>query len=218
MRSWRVVVPLALVVVLAIPGTAGAQLDARDAPDVTGPLDNGQKGCDGGKEMHQGDLVARVRLCYRVFLFDVDSEDDQERDFGVIWLQANVDAEPGWCTTAVRTSALITDGGETHDFIPADKVRTQDKKRVKRTLRVDAQGNADQVGRITQSFMLFPKAATPSVKNKSDGERFKLTWEGSSARNLGFATGVELSWDQAEGSPKIDPKLTYDFTAAARGC
>ena len=218
MRSWRAMVPLALLVVVAFPGTAGAQLDARDAPSVSGPLTGGQKGCDGGKEMHQGDLVARVRLCYRVFLFDVDSEDDQNRDFGVIWLQSNVDAEPGWCTTAVRTSALITEGGTTHDFTPADKVGTNDKKRVKRTLRVDAEGNADQIARVTQSFVLFPDNVTPTVRNQNGGERFKLKWEGSSARNLGFATGVELSWDQAEGSPQIDPKLTYDFSAEPQGC
>jgi hypothetical protein len=218
MRSWRGVVPLALAAVLMLPGTASAQLDARDAPTVSGPLNAGQKGCDGGKEMHQGELVARVRLCYRIFLFDVDSEDSENRDYGVVWLQSNVDAEPGWCATAVRTSALISKGGSTHDYAPSDEIKAQDKKTVTRTLKVDAQGNADQNGKITQSFTMIPKRVTPTLTRNGDKERFKLIWNGSSARNLGFATGVEISWAQSDGSPQIDPKLTYDFTAESQGC
>ena len=102
MRSRRAVGVLALASILAFPELASAQLDARDAPTHSGPLNAGQRGCDGGKEMHEGNLVAHVRLCYRVFLFDPDSEDSAGRDYGVIWLQSNVDAEPS------RLSLLAT--------------------------------------------------------------------------------------------------------------
>jgi hypothetical protein len=217
MKSKRTVFVLALASSLAFPGLASAQLDARDAPTTSGPLTAGEKGCDGGKEMHEGDLVARVRLCYRVFLFDPDSEDSEGRDYGVIWLQSSVDAEPGWCTTAVRTSALISEGGRAHDYSPAAKITADGRKRVKRTLKVDAQGNADQNGRITQSFVIFPKRVVPRL-SKGGEQRFKLIWRGSTARRLAFATGVEISWPAAGGSPQIDPKLTYDFAAEPQGC
>jgi hypothetical protein len=167
--------------------------------------------------MHEGDLVARVRLCYRVFLFDPDSEDNENRDYGVIWLQSNVDAQPGWCTTAVRTSALVSEGGKGHDFSPSEKITANGRKRVKRTLKVDAEGNAAQNARVTQSFVLFPKSVVPTLKKGVD-HRFKLTWNGSTARNLAFATGLEISWPSAGGSPQIDPKLTYDFSAEPQGC
>jgi hypothetical protein len=217
MKSRRIVMALVLVGTLALPAMASPQLDARDDPTTSGPLTAGQKGCDGGKEMHEGDLVARVRLCYRVYLFDPDSEDSEGRDYGVIWLQSNVDAEPGWCTTAVRTSALISEGGKAHDYSPAAKITADARKRVKRTLKVDAQGNAEQNGRITQSFVMFPKRVVPTLSTGGE-QRFKLIWRGSTARKLAFASGVEISWPPAGGSPQIDPKLTYDFAAKPQGC
>ena len=218
MNAWWKAVLLALFAVVALPAQAFGQLDARDAPETHGPLTAGQKGCDGGKEMHQGAMIALVRLCYRLYLFDPDSEDSAGRDYGVIWLQSTVDAEPGWCTSAVRTSALVTRGGRGHDYAPSDEIRAEDKKRVRRTLKVDAQGNADQNGRITQSFVMFPNKATPTLRRQDGGQRLKLTWTGYSARNLGFATGLELSWPADGTNPQIDPKLTYDFTADPNGC
>jgi hypothetical protein len=220
MKPRRIAVPIVVLAILALPGQAFAQLDARDAPTTSGPLSSPSslRGCDGGKEMHEGELVARVRLCYRVFLFDPGSEDSAGRDYGVIWLQSNVDAEPGWCTSAVRTSALISDGGRAHDFSPSDEITAQGRKRVKRTLKVDAEGNADQNARITQSFVMFPDKATPTLKRQGGGQRLKLTWRGLSARNLGFATGLEMSWPASGNSPQIDPKLTYDFSAEPTGC
>jgi hypothetical protein len=220
MRSRRIALPIAVLAILALPGQAFAQLDARDAPNTSGPLTaaSGLRGCDGGKEMHQGEVVARVRLCYRVFLFDPDSEDSAGRDYGVIWLQSNVDAEPGWCTSAVRTSALVSEGGRAHDYSPGAEITAQGRKRVKRTLKVDAQGNAEQNARVTQSFVMFPNKATPTLRRQDGGQRLKLRWRGFSGRNLGFATGLEMSWPASGGSPQIDPKLTYDFSAEPTGC
>ncbi|MGH2753343.1 MAG: hypothetical protein ACRDLB_02815 [Actinomycetota bacterium] len=218
MRMRRVALPLVLVALMAIPADAADQLDARDAPETTGPLEAGEKGCDGGTEKHEGEVVARVRLCYRLFLVNVEEEDDEERDFGAIWLQSTVDAKRGWCTTAVRTSALVSSDGTIHARTPSRRITAKRARSVTRGLKIDAQGALADAAKISQDFIVYPKRTVPSLNALGDGERFKLTWKGSTARPLGFAMGAELSWAQADGSPQIDPKLTYDFSAKPNGC
>jgi hypothetical protein len=211
MKAPRILVILLSLALLAPAAAAAEQLDARTAPATEGPLTGGDASCRRQVETKDDRTVAVVRLCSRLYALAPASEADEANDYGVLWLQSNVDAAEGWCAVEVNTSAAIGEGGAVYDTAPGTRRRASKRKRIEVTLTVDAQGEATETATASQSLLMYPRQMKPIIEPTNQGTDFTLKWVGSVGRKLAFASGVELSWPAGIGSPAIEPTLTYRF-------
>ncbi len=198
---------LSAALVLVPSSPAGGQLDARSEPVVTGPLSplgDGKK-CRATKYEVEGEVVARAKICLFLYSFDPGSEDDEERDYGVMWAQTNVDTGGGWCAFRVHTEVYIPEDMPMHAKVP----RAQEipkRKKVTWKLTVDAEGHAAEEAKVKKGLTLYPRELTRS-RREAEEERdlVRVTWRGETAQKLGFVSGFEVSWREAEGPPDAVP-------------
>lgn len=196
----------ALVVALASP--AAGQLDARTEPVVSGPLTalgDGKK-CRATKYEVEGEVVARAKICLFLYAFDPESEDDGERDYGVMWAQTNVDTGGGWCAFRVHTEIYIPEDMPMHAKVPRAQEIAK-RKKVTWTLKVDAEGHAAEAASVKKGLTLFPDALSRSrrMDESSGSDLVRVTWRGQTAEKLGFVSGFEVSWPEDDGPPDAVP-------------
>jgi len=198
---------LAAAFVLALVSPASGQLDARTEPVVTGPLTalgDGKK-CRATKYEVESEVVARAKICLFLYAFDAEMEDDDGRDYGVMWAQTNVDTGGGWCAFKVNTEVYIPKDMPIHAKVPrAQKIAR--RKKVTWKLDVDAQGHATETATVKKSLTLYPRELT-RVRRESDDatDLVRLTWRGETAQKLGFVSGFEVSWPAEDGPPEAVP-------------
>ena len=198
---------MAMVFVAACPSPVSAQLDARTEPVVTGPLTelgDGRK-CRATKYEVEGEVVARAKICLFLYSFDPDKEDDEERDYGVMWAQTNVDTGGGWCAFRVHTEVYIPAAMPMHAKVPrAQKIAR--RKKVVWKLSVDAEGHASEDASVKKGLTLYPRELTRSRRgDDEDTDLVRVTWRGETAAKLGFVSGLEVSWPEDEGPPDAVP-------------
>lgn len=213
LRSMRHRSVIGLLLLVVLGGTAGPaharQLVARDAPEVSGPLRLASKDCARKTKTFEGDTVAVGKFCLRFYSFNPAREGNARRDFGVVWVQANVNPRAGWCATTVRSDVELPGRLRLHARAPHRSSTTRRDARTVR-LHVDAAGAARREGLIKQRYIAYPKSIRTRVSDR--GRLFRLRWRGSSARNLGFASGIEVSWNAEKGLPGgIVSALRYGF-------
>ena len=194
-----------LVALLCAP--AAAQLDARSEPTVSGPLTalgDGKK-CRATKYEVDGDVVARAKICLFLYSFDPDMEDDEERDYGVMWAQTNVDTAGGWCAFKVHTEVYVPEDMPLHARVPKAQKITKRKKVVWK-LDVDAEGHAADAATVKKGLTLYPDSLSRSRREAGDDtDLVRVTWRGQTAEKLGFVSGFEVSWPAEGGPPDAVP-------------
>ncbi len=198
---------LIAVLVAGLASPAAGQLDARTEPVVTGPLTtlgDGKK-CRATKYEVDGEIVARAKICLFLYAFDPESEDDDERDYGVMWAQTNVDTGGGWCAFRVHTEVYVPEDMPMHAKVPrAQEIATRKKATWK--LTVDAEGHAAEEGSVKKSLTLYPTELSRSRRDAEDGrDLVRVSWRGETAAKLGFISGFEVSWPADEGPPDAVP-------------
>lgn len=197
---------LIAVFVAGLTPPAAGQLDARAEPVVTGPLTtlgDGKK-CRATKYEVDGDVVARAKICLFLYAFDPDMEDDEDRDYGVMWAQTNVDTRGGWCAFKVNTEVSVPKDMPMHAKVPrARKIRA--RKKVTWKLKVDAEGNASEEATVKKRLTLYPRSLSRSRRDGGDFDLVRVTWRGETAQKLGFVSGFEVSWPEDDGPPDAVP-------------
>jgi hypothetical protein len=209
-RAVRAVAMAAILGTLLLPTDASAQLDATDNPTKTGPLARDGGDCKTDRARSGGSLAAVSKSCSDAYSFNPQRENKPGRDYGAVWLQGSVKTEPGWCARAATMTLRVPRGVRIEDRTPSFK-RTEDPQRVRARIVVNADGTAEENGVVKNHFRLFPNFIKPDV----DGRTFTLDWRGNTARNLGFAMGVEISWDADEGFPNRSPRGSVVSTLRA---
>ena len=205
------IVSILVLASVVLPGPASAQLDARERPRVTGPLAFVNKKCDRRLERAGGRIIATSRSCLRFYAFDPAKENSPRRNFGVVWMQSDVDARRRWCATQVRSVINFPRRVRVLGTTPGDD-RTSNAHLARARLRVD---NATaKRGTIQNYFMLYPRRLRTGLANPTS---FHAAWRGSTRRPLGFALGVELSWRTNAGPPRVGSILDFAL-ARSRSC
>jgi hypothetical protein len=201
-RSTRAAVAIAVLGALLLPTDASAaQLNASEDPTKKGPLAKDGGECDRDRARSGGELAARSKSCSDVYSFNPLFEDKERRDYGAVWLQANVDTEPGWCARSTTMEIKVPRGVRIEGRTPPYK-RVEDPERVRARIVVDAGGTADQNGVLKNTFRLYPRRLKPDV----DGRTLTVNWKGNTPKKLGFALGVEISWNADDGFPQASPR------------
>jgi hypothetical protein len=199
----RRLILLSLLVVAALVASitaAGAQLDARDNPTTTPDIDfdpGEGKRCQKDKDSTESGTTAVVsRACTFMYQLAPSADKDPNRDYLVFWLQSSVSPRNNFCVTNVVSEIRIPDGFRIESKTPKFK-RTDERKKVKAKLRVDAGGGRQNDQVVKQNFGLFPNTLKPELNGRS----LVVQWKGEASRDLGFAMGLEVSFPD-EDLPK----------------
>lgn len=179
-------------------------MDARERPRVTGPLAFVSKSCERRVERAGGRVIATSRSCLRLYAFDPARENNPRRNFGVVWMQSNLDARRRWCATEAKSVISFPRRVRVLGTTPGDRDASRSRL-VRARLRVD--NATDKAATIQNGFGLYPRVMRTGMTN--DGTRFQATWRGSTRRALGFALGVELSWAAGAEPPSTGSLLDF---------
>ena len=169
-----------------------SQMNASDEPTVEGPLTLSDTKCDRKTRTSDGQTVAVIKRCLRFYAFDKTSESRVEADYGVVWLQSNVDARNGWCTKRAASDVLLPPGIEVHTFSPRGETAIEQTRSFTTRLVADAGGYATSEARVSQQWLAYPARVRGLMRD--DNQIFRVKWAGTSKAKLGFAGGVEISW------------------------
>ena len=207
----RRVIPLALLMgALLVQSVFAAptQMDASAEPAVEGPATLKDTRCDRKERRNDGQLVAVIKRCLKFYEYDAAAESDAERDYGVVWLQSNVDGKNGWCTKRVASDILLPADLGLHSFQPKGVTEITKVQRLETRLSADAGGTSSTPARISQQWLGYPTQVRGVLRD--DGGIFRVKWAGTSAAKLGFAGGIEISW-----TPESPPDgLSYQLNFA----
>ena len=212
-RISRTLALLALATLVAMPPALGAtrQMDAADDPQVTGELELQTDECRRQHEEYEGDTVATGKTCLRIYTFDAGAETDPDRNYGVVWLQSNLNSQRGWCGAEVTSDVDLPQDIRVESRVPkaVDISRT---KTYETSLTSTAGGNAGETAAettIKQSQILYKR----SIKTRiiSETNIFRLKWLGMENNKLGFASGAEISWASDDAPGGISFRLNYEL-------
>ena len=207
----RVVIGLmvALAAGLMPAGSAAPlpQTDASDEPAVEGPLTLTDTKCDRKTRTSDGQTVAVIKRCLRFYSFDTTAESGVESDFGVVWLQSNVDSRNGWCTKRAASDVLLPEGVQVHSFSPKGPTEIEQVRTFTTRLVADAGGYATDEGRVSQQWVAYPMKVRGLMRD--EGRTFRVKWAGTTKAKLAFAGGVEISWPPETPPDGLSYRLNF---------
>ncbi|MBW3594698.1 MAG: hypothetical protein KY391_03895 [Actinobacteria bacterium] len=212
--SGRIWTKLGLAVVVAAvaiapAGAATKQMDATDDPEMSGELELASENCQTKNVRHDGSIIAKGKTCLRIYSYDPGAETDTERNYGVAWLQSNVNSRLGWCAARVVSDIDLPEGFEVEARAP----RAMDLKRRKvyeTALAPNAGGNAMETAEetsIKQTQVLYPRLLRMRILAETNIVRLK--WRGLRNEKLGFASGAEVSWSSDAEPDPVSYRLNY---------
>ena len=212
-RIIHTLVLMAVAALVAIPSAAAAtrQLDAADNPQVSGELELRTDECRRQHESYQGETVATGKTCLRIYTFNAGAETDTERNYGVVWLQSNLNSQRGWCGAEVTSDVDLPADIQVESKVP----RSMDiatKRSFETSLTATAGGNAAETAEATtikQTQILYKREIRTRVM--SEKNVFRLKWLGLESDKLGFASGAEISWAAADDPGGISFRLNYEL-------
>ena len=194
----RVFVSVALSLAMVLGGPAGAQLDATENPEKSGPLSRGGGGCT--KEVARapsGVRTAVLKSCGDVYVFNPAAE-TARRNFDVVWLQTEVNPENRFCAAYVKSKITLPRGYRIEQKTPTFR-RISSPRGVLARIRVKARGTATERAVVKNRFRMYPRVLKPNI----EGRRLIVEWRGRTRRTVAFAIGVEASY--LGRPPKGDP-------------
>lgn len=213
---WLISVTCIALLVPAMQASAQTtQMNARQAPEVSGPLSQQSLECKTQRERFQGNVVAVGKTCLRIFVLDPSSETDVDRDYGVVWLQSTLNSSRGWCATKVQSDVNLPHDVTVERRVPRGLTEIGRRKRLTSRLVVSANGSASTNGEVTQRYIAYPDSIRTSVRH-AEFQVFRLRWLGSDERKLAFASGAEISWNENDPPGGISFRLNYELRKKAR--
>lgn len=192
------------------------QMDARDDPEVTGPLNRRSTECKTQREGFEGNVVAVGKTCLRIYTLDPSSETDMARDYGVVWLQSNLNSSRDWCAVKVLSDVNLPADVTVEHKVPRGYLKIDRRKRYDAQLTVTANGNTTEGASISQRAYLYPREIRTSARIIETQRVFRLKWLGSSEEKLGFPSGAEISWEQGNAPRGISFRLNYELRQKTR--
>jgi hypothetical protein len=208
-RTRAIVLATSVMLVVPPANAATDQMNATDDPEVTGALELETDGCRRQQEQYRGEVVAKGKTCLRIYTFDPTAESDDERNYGVVWLQSNLNSSRGWCGSKVLSDVDLPNDIRVESRAPKT-IELNRRKAYRTELSVDAAGNAvGDPASIAQDQVLYPEKVRGWVMDAENV--FRLKWTGMENAKLGFASGAEISWTQGESPGGISFRLNYQL-------
>ncbi len=191
-----------------VPALPAEQMDAADDPRVEGSLTLTDEKCDRKSRTSGKKTVAVIERCLWFYELDPSVDNDSEHDYGIVWLQTNVDGRNGWCAKRVASDILLPASQlRLHDYKPKRRRTIDSPQRYVTRLKADAEGSASEPARVVQNWIAYPERVRGVLRR--EGEVFRVKWSGTTRAKLGFAGGIEISW--AAGAPPAGISYELNF-------
>ncbi|MGH2700047.1 MAG: hypothetical protein ACRDJL_12750 [Actinomycetota bacterium] len=218
---FRTLAALSFVVLMLLVQAPGAQ--ARKAPKQTGPLNFDVRRC-GGETVRtrikgRMEVVAKTKTCVLLYTYDPLREDNQDRDYGLVWVQARVDPRGAWCAKRVWSDLGVDVSKDTrvHRRTPVKNLKLRRARRIRVKLATTANGAGDQKATLGERTTFYPRRLQHSTFVFQKSRIVRQRWAGQRGKVLNFTSGAEMSWDsEAEGPDAISSGLLYDFERRGR--
>ena len=194
--------------------------EARRPPKQTGPLNLENRQCarDTLRTRVNGrlEVVAKTETCLLDFEYDPLAEDDEERDYGIAWVQARIEPRGAWCAKKVWSDLGISQDTKFHKRIPARKFSMKKSRRVLVKLATMANGFGEEKASLSERTWFHPRQVRHSRSTVGRSRIFTQRWTGQRGRPLNLTSGAEISWDVDNLPNTIASGLRYDFERRGR--
>lgn len=183
-------------VVLALWG----QMKARQAAIEDGPINFQTRGCDSAKDRNKrGRIIATARACTFIYTVSPGDDLDDQRNFGSLWIQSEVDARSNWCVEKVRMEIEVPDGARLEGVTPRGRMTNSKRKLTRVNLRIGDTTQMETVGLLKHLLYLYPGEMFKRARDQ--GNRQILIWKGNTRKPQAFALGLSISWLESDGLP-----------------
>lgn len=186
-------------------------MSPRDKPATSGPLNSSDDSYTGkpcardAVATERGKVVATLVRCWAFYRFEPGAETDDDRDYGVWWIQSSQRAEEGWCLR--QASASLTMPFDFEATASVAKFKTpRRERRVPVKLIAPAGGHAPFPGEVRNSFTVFPGSLTGAWSPET--HTFEISWQGGTKRKVALAGGIEGYWPTGGAPPIFLPAAT----------
>src|SRR5680860_1036125 len=151
----------ALLLALGMVLGAGHVAEARDAPKQTGPLNFVQRKCarQTFRTRVKGrlEVVAKTETCLLFYEFDPLAEDNEQRDYGVAWVQARIEPRGAWCATRVWSDLGVSQDTKFHKRTPAKDYSLKRSRKVRVKLASLANGFGEEQATLSERTWFRPR-------------------------------------------------------------
>jgi len=209
-----------LLLMIGMVLASSPPVEAREAPKQTGPLnfDDRQCGRDTLKQRVQGrlEVVAKAETCLLFYDYEPLAEDNDERDYGIAWVQARIDPRGAWCATSVWSDLVASGDTRMHKHTPTKNFKIGKSRKVEVKLASTANGFGDEKATLSEKTRIYPRRLRHSSFTFRGSKVFRQRWTGQRGGVINLTSGVELSWDIDNLPDAISSGLLYDFERRGR--
>jgi len=210
-----------LLLVLGVLIASSPVAEAREAPRQTGPLNFDERKCakDTVRKRIEGrmEVVAKAETCLLFYAYDPLAEDNEERDYGIAWVQARIVPKGAWCATDVWSDVVVSEDTRMHKRTPGKNFKLGKSRRIQVKLASFANGFGDQKATLSEKTRFYPRRLRHSTFTFRGSSVFRQRWTGQRGGVINLTSGVELSWGGEDDPPDaISSQLLYDFERRGR--
>ena len=210
-----------LLLMLGVVVASSSVAEARDAPRRTGPLNFDERQCatDTVRKRIDGrlEVVAKGETCLLFYAYDPLAEDNEERDYGIAWVQARIVPKGAWCATDVWSDVVVSEDTRMHKRTPGKNFKLGKSRRIEVKLASFANGFGDQKATLSEKTRFYPRRLRHSTFTFRGSSVFRQRWTGQRGGAINLTSGVELSWGGEDDPPDaISSQLLYDFERRGR--
>lgn len=213
----RVSVVLLLVLALIL---SVSPAEARREPKQTGPLNLDERQC--GRETLRKrvkgrmEVVAKAETCLLFYDYDPLREDDEQRDYGIAWVQARVEPRGAWCATSVWSDLVVSEDTRIHKRTPVKNFKIGRSRELQVKIASFANGASDEKATLSEKTTIYPRVLR-HVRFTFDRSRvFRQRWMGQRGRAVNLTSGAEVSWAEDDPPDAVSSGLLYDFERRGR--
>jgi hypothetical protein len=212
-----------LLLVLGVVIASSPVAEARQAPRQTGPLNFDERECarDTVRKRIEGrlEVVAKAETCLLLYAYDPQAEDNEERDYGIAWVQARIDPRGAWCVVDIWSDLVVDVSKDTrmHKRTPDRNFKLDRSRRIEFKLASVANGFGDRRATLSEKTRIYPRRLRHSSFPFEGSRVFRQRWTGQRGGIVKLTSGAELSWDEEdEGPDTMTSQLLYDFERRGR--
>jgi len=194
--------------------------EAREPPKQSGPLnfDERQCGRDTLRRRVNGrlEVVAKAETCLLFYAYDPLAEDNEQRDYGIAWVQARVDPRGAWCATSVWSDLAVSEDTRMHKHTPRRNFKLAKSRSVEVKLASSANGFGEENATLSEKTRIYPRRLRHSTFTFERSRVLRQRWTGQRGGVVNLTSGAELSWNEESPPDAISSGLLYDFERRGR--
>jgi hypothetical protein len=197
-----------------------APAQARKEPQQSGPINLERRKCaretierriDGRTE-----VVAKLETCALSYDYDPLREDNENRDFGIVWAQVRIEPRGAWCAKKIWSDIGVSQDTRMHKRTPAKDYNLGSARKILVKLSSTADGAGDATATVQETTMFRPKKLRHSRFTFDGQPVFRQVWTGQRGGVFHLTSGVEVSWAEDDPPDGLSSGVLGNFERRGR--